>query len=140
MSRPRFVFLSVVEPIRDDGAALSQSSGWMLVAPNNRMLGRSGRLFDADAECRAAAHLLRERIAWVSPVSTAVKATGQWVWRVELAGLPVAVAGRSYLRARECQYNLERFLEAVPKAEFTSGLRIVRRGSTAPPPAFRKTG
>jgi hypothetical protein len=38
------------------------------------------------------------------------------------------VSSRSYLRARECTYNLERFLEAVPSAQVVAGTRSVRRG------------
>jgi hypothetical protein len=42
------------------------------------------------------------------------------------------VSSRSYLRARECTYNLDRFLEAVPQAELVAGTRSVRRAARRP--------
>ena len=39
-----------------------------------------------------------------------LQATGLWWWQLELDGAPVAVAGRSYRRQRECRYNLDQFL------------------------------
>ncbi|PZG08647.1 hypothetical protein C1I95_29815 [Micromonospora craterilacus] len=68
----------------------------------------------------------------VVPLEGTVEMTGQWIWRLELNGRIVAVSSRSYLRARECTYNLERFLEAVPQAEIVVGIRSARRGRHRP--------
>jgi hypothetical protein len=62
----------------------------------------------------------------LNAVSTALGTSGHWVWRAELDGVPVAVSHRSYLRARECQYNVGRFLAAVPEAQVTAGRRQLR--------------
>jgi hypothetical protein len=55
-----------------------------------------------------------------------VETSGQWVWRADLDGATVFTSSRSYLRARECHYNLDRFLEAVPAALVVAGARSVR--------------
>jgi hypothetical protein len=100
---------------------------WMLVSPNNRPLGRARVPSDTYAEGLAAVHRLRRHYERLKPVASTVDATGMWAWRVELEGATVAVSSRSYLRVRECHYNLERFLEAVPTADIVAGARIVRR-------------
>ena len=38
----------------------------------------------------------------------------------------VAVSTRTYLRQRECDYNLSRFLEAVPEADVAPAVRVIR--------------
>jgi hypothetical protein len=78
--------------------------------------------------CRQSVLDLRANAARIETIEYTVEATGQWRWRIELDRVPVAVSSRSYLRARECTYNLQRFLEAVPQADIVAGARVVRSG------------
>jgi hypothetical protein len=123
----RFVFLAAPMPESKDGDG-TDGILWMLVSPNNRPLGRGTTYHETYSSCRQSVLDLQANCDRVKPVETTVEMTGQWTWRIELDGEPVAVSSRSYLRARECSYNLERFLEAVPKAEVVAGTRSVRRG------------
>ncbi|WP_432835329.1 hypothetical protein [Dactylosporangium sp. CA-092794] len=103
----------------------------MLCSPNNRILGRGEHPFDTEAECREAVLGLVSAADRLVPVPTALGTSGHWVWRVELDGVPVAVSHRSYLRARECQYNVGRFLAALPAALLTEGRRLLREAPRA---------
>ena len=127
MHRSRFVFLAMPAR-RVDGGAVAESVLWTLVSPNNRPLGRGPRLLATYAECRDAVLHLRQEHSRVEPLATAVEATGHWIWRVHLDGAVVAASSRSYLRLRECHYNLDLFLAAVPVADITAGTRAVRGG------------
>lgn len=123
----RFVFLAAPMPESKDGDG-TEGVLWMLVSPNNRPLGRGTTYHETYGACRQSVLDLQANCDRVKPVETTVDLTGQWSWRIELDGEPVAVSSRSYLRARECSYNLERFMEAAPKAEVVAGTRSVRRG------------
>ncbi|MFF5172681.1 hypothetical protein ACFY3U_08615 [Micromonospora sp. NPDC000089] len=127
MQLARFVFLAMLP---STGSAGVSDAGvvWMLVSPNNRALGRGYGMHDSYAACRNAVLALREDHLRCHPLVSNVDRTGQWSWRVDLDDRPVAVSSRSYLRTRECSYNLERFLEALPAAEVVAGARTVRRG------------
>lgn len=98
----------------------------MLVSTNNRQLGRGAGAHGSAVECLAAVQRLRAAREHATPVVAATGGTGRWSWRLELDGAPVAVSSRAYLRLRECQYNLSRFLEAVASAEIAEGLRVSR--------------
>ncbi|MFI7209869.1 hypothetical protein ACIBP4_07215 [Micromonospora maritima] len=134
VQRSRFVFLAAPMP----GPRQEQPVDgivWMLVSPNNRPLGRGPVYHEAYARCRESVLALQANVDRIVPVEGTVPASGQWDWRIELDQVSVAVSSRSYLRARECRYNLERFLEALPQAEVVPGARTVRRarrGATAP--------
>ncbi|GAB3854803.1 hypothetical protein GCM10027610_086960 [Dactylosporangium cerinum] len=120
----------------DDGTVAAATT-WMLVSPNNRPLGRAARTFDTYGACRDAVLHLQAGFAAVRSTVAAVESNGQWVWRAEVGGTTVGMSSRSYLRARECHYNLERFLEAVPAALVVAGTRSVRGGHRM---AFDATG
>jgi hypothetical protein len=127
MLPPRFIFLAIVTP--DDEESIvdrKQRTAWMLCSPNNRILGRGKQTFDTEAECREAVRGLVQAADRLNPVSTALGSSGHWVWRVELDGVPLAVSHRAYLRARECQYNVGRFLAALPAGLLTEGRRLLR--------------
>ncbi|MFI1394974.1 hypothetical protein [Streptomyces sp. NPDC020681] len=109
-----------VSPQRPEGE--EKSVGWRLVGPNNRELGRSAEAFGSLAECQAAVARLREQVADARVLLSMPEAAASWTWRVELEGQVVAVAGRPYLRQRECQYNLGQFLAAVPVAQLAEGV------------------
>ncbi|MFC5007987.1 hypothetical protein ACFPIJ_60520 [Dactylosporangium cerinum] len=136
MHQSRFVFLALAGAAADDGTVAAATT-WMLVSPNNRPLGRAARTFDTYGACRDAVLHLQAGFAAVRSTVAAVESNGQWVWRAEVGGTTVGMSSRSYLRARECHYNLERFLEAVPAALVVAGTRSVRGGHRM---AFDATG
>jgi hypothetical protein len=132
MLPPRFIFLAIVTPGDDDSMAdPQQRTAWMLCSPNNRILGRGEHPFTTEAQCREAVLGVVAGADRLNAVSTALGTSGHWVWRVELDGVPVAVSHRSYLRARECQYNVGRFLAALPAAVLTEGRRLLREAPRA---------
>ena len=121
MQQSRFVFVAVPNAVHPDDKII-----WILVSPNNRPLGRSAVRHDTYPACHAALTVVRAELGR-SESAVAVEETGQWNWQVTLDGAPVAVSSRSYLRIRECNYNLTRFLDAVPEAVIVEGARRVRR-------------
>lgn len=68
---------------------------------------------------------LGARAGELTPTVTAVSGTGQWQWRISAETGPIAVSTRTYLRQHECEYNVRRFIEAVPEARFVAGLRFI---------------
>jgi hypothetical protein len=131
VQRSRFVFLALPMPDGNAGdadRAPAEGILWMLVSPNNRPLGRGTTYHEAYAECRNSVEHIKANAHRVVPVETTVERTGQWTWRIELDGAPVAASSRSYLRTRECAYNLTKFLEALPTADIVAGTRSARRG------------
>jgi hypothetical protein len=121
MDRPRFVFVSTVRTDRPSGGVV-----WLLMSANNRRLGRSRMAFASYDECREAVLRLQREHARVRPQAVTDDATGRFGWRVDLDAEAVAISSRSYLRARECDYNLTRFLESVPNADVVDGAREPR--------------
>lgn len=122
VSPSRFIFLANARAHRPDGAS-NEDVLWMIVSSNNRQLGRGAVGYASYAECRTAVERLRGCLGAVRTVVSPGGVTGQWVWRLDLDGVPVARSSRSYLRIRECDYNLARFLEAVPSAAVVEGIR-----------------
>lgn len=125
MQHSRFVFIATPAP---PGESAVERIIWVLVSSNNRPLGLATSYREAYADSRESVLELKANRNRIVPVETTVELTGQWTWRVELDGVALAKSSRSYLRARESQYNLQRFLEAVPDAEVVAGVRSVRRG------------
>ena len=119
MQQSRFVFVAF------PGAGELAEVIWILVSPNNRPLGRSATRHESYTKCYASLLYLRTQPDRVTP-TVAVEQHGQWSWQITLDGIPVAVSSRSYLRIRECNYNLERFLETVPEAAIVPGTRRAR--------------
>jgi hypothetical protein len=96
---------------------------WRLLGANNRELGRSPLWYPDLESCREAIRLLKRDIDGVTSAITAVTLPGgAWSWRLAVSGRPVAVAGRPYLRHRECAYNLSHFVAAVPTAQIADEL------------------
>ncbi|WBB65477.1 hypothetical protein [Micromonospora sp. WMMD812] len=136
MQRSRFVFLAAPTPAHQPGGPADRIV-WMLVSPNNRPLGRGAVYHDIYARCRESVLDLQANVDRIVALEGTVPASGHWSWRIELDDMAVALSSRSYLRARECTYNLERFLEALPLAEVVPGTRDVRRDrrrAPEPPP------
>jgi hypothetical protein len=107
------------------------TAGWRLLGGNNRELGRSARIYAVDEVwtviegLQASAHKLT---ITVSPTPR-----GKWFWGGVLAGERVAISARTYGRQRECRYNAEQFLLALP-------LAVAARGITPDPDAIREQG
>jgi hypothetical protein len=90
---------------------------WRLLGGNNRELGRSPVWYPDFDACREALLVLKREIDGITPVITSSGvAGGAWSWRLAVGGRPVAMAGRPYHRHRECTYNLNHFVAAVPTA------------------------
>jgi hypothetical protein len=126
----RFIVLSVMvagDTDVDDRETIS----WLLVSSNNRPLGRAAGSYASCDACREDVHRLREehhRVTSVATLTECGRNGGQWTWRAELDGQTIAVATRTYLRHRECEYSRQRFLEAVPASELARTVRSIRSG------------
>jgi len=132
----RFIVLSVLvagDADDDDQECIS----WLLVSSNNRPLGKAAASYPSSEACREDVHRLREQCGRVTSVATLTEVTvatesgrlnGQWTWRAELDGEAIAVSTRTYLRHRECEYSLQRFLEAVPASDLARTVRCIRSG------------
>jgi len=128
MAVSRFVLLAR----RTDEDAPNSSRddiSWMLVSSNSRPLGRAVRWHHDMEACLAEVHIVRAHLDRLRGVISVVNAGRNWRWRVDLDGNPVAEASRVYVRQYECDYNMRRFLEALPIADIPSTVRMVHRGS-----------
>lgn len=125
MQLPRFTFLlsSTLAAVADVPAG---RVSWMLVSNNNRQLGRGAAPYATYAAAQAAVRRVRSRATDAVRVVAPDETTGQWTWTLKVDGAAVAVSSRTYLRLRECQYNLDRFLEAIPLAQIAEGTRTSR--------------
>jgi len=97
---------------------------WRLVGANNHDLGRSFSSYPDLESCRRALAALPARVLTAEPIVTTSDVSGQWGWRLEDGGEPVAVSSRTYPRQRECAYNIQQFLAAVPSAEVAEGVVV----------------
>lgn len=94
-----------------DGA---DTVGWRLLGGNNRELGRSAQVHSARTildeidRVQSAA----DRLSIVVSKSQ----TGKWYWAASGDGRRLAMSSRTYGRQRECRYNAEQFLRALPIA------------------------
>jgi hypothetical protein len=125
VSGPRFILLSraIADGAKD---GIKEYVTWMVVSPNSRPLGRGANWFDDVDACRAAVVELRER---ATELRIVISVTGSdWQWRGALDGTATAMSTRSYLRQHECDYNAQRFLEALPYAQLVAAVRTVRGG------------
>lgn len=142
MQSARFIFVTVRMPGTASTDTPREGIAWMLLSPNNRRLGRSDLTYDSYLECRNDAVRLSQDYAKIEARTITVDSTGQWIWRADLDGIAVAVSSRSYLRARECTYSLDRFLEALPRAQIMPGTRVglpPNRVSAERPGSLRQT-
>lgn len=107
---------------RDPHDSAIASTAWRLVGANNRELGRSARPYADATTCRAAVTFLREHLDEADSLLANSSNTGLWIWRLNIGEQWMAVAGRSYLRRRECQYNLAQFVAEAPTATFPTAI------------------
>jgi hypothetical protein len=108
--------------VKDVGISATASVAWRLVGANNRELGRSSRTYADLAACLDALAFLREHINEADSLLANASDTGLWLWRLNIGEQWIAVSGRSYLRRRECQYNLAQFVAEAPIATFPSAI------------------
>jgi hypothetical protein len=91
------------------------SLGWRFLAANNRDVAHSPGDFAGLAACLAAARELRDHVADAVPVSTRV-GRAEWVWRLRLDTVEVAVSSRTYGRRLQCEAACALFVSLVPEA------------------------
>jgi hypothetical protein len=108
--------------VQDAGTSATALVAWRLVGANNRELGRSTHAYPDLTACRAAVAFLREHLSEADTLLANVSNTGLWLWRLNIGEQWMAVSGRSYLRRRECQYNLAQFVAEAPTAMFPSAI------------------
>jgi hypothetical protein len=130
VSEPRFLIvpgrtqLGISTPewptAEDPFAVLNRPDGdwfsWRLLSGNNRELGRGACAYQTPVGCLAAVTRIQTRSELCTSI-VGVRPPGQWWWQLELEGERIAVAGRGYQRQRECRYNLEQFMLALPLAQ-----------------------
>lgn len=104
--------LSAEEPLQD----ITGQAGWRLLGGNNRELGRSAHVYPLELVAQEITRLQ----AGVAHIGLTVSPTprGTWYWTATLGSQKVAMSSRSYGRQRECRYNAEQFLRALPVADF----------------------
>jgi hypothetical protein len=110
------------------GAHDAKTAGWRLLGGNNRELGRSARVHLADAildeidRVQSAADRLS--------IVVSKTQSGKWYWAASEDGRRLAMAARTYGRQRECRYNAEQFLRALPIATPPRGAAGASRDSS----------
>lgn len=128
MSEPRFrlvrgctqngrsapVWPTAQDPFAVAGRADGYWCSWRMLGANNRELGRGAMVYDSERECLDA--LAAGQAGAVSSLPATLLADGQWTWQLDVDGERFAVAGRSYLRQRECRYSFGQFLLALVSA------------------------
>jgi hypothetical protein len=146
VSPPRFLIVRGVTeqgvsapewPTREDPFAVAgRPDGvwftWRLLSSNNRELGRSAAAHVSESGCLAAITVMQGSASVCVP-SVNARSSGQWWWHLDLCGARVAVAGRVYQRQRECRYNLDQFMLALPDAGHSGGAGPSRTSSQAEP-------
>jgi hypothetical protein len=98
---------------------------WRLITPNNRELARSVFRFAAPDLCRRAVLEVQHGAARIVISTVADPLTGQFTWRAELDGRPVA-AGKRYEYEQGARYATKKFLGAVATAQIATVVRGLR--------------
>lgn len=133
MARPRFLFLSgcswATGSAADRRGQLWYS--WRLVSANNRPLATSWGDFSSLPDCHQAVDLLTQRLHEGDPGLVADMTNGLWSWRFEIPGQRLALSARNYQRQRECRYNADAFLAAVPLATASTHVLTLTRGRSS---------
>ena len=99
---------------------------WRLMASNNRRLASSIASFATRPYAVDAITLLKSDVAALQAIVLTNPHDGSWGWRVEREGAPVAVCPHWYERERDCRGGVDRFVEALPKAQIAEGGMILR--------------
>jgi hypothetical protein len=121
MAAARFQILAVLSETQTAGFT------WRFLSANNRRLGQSVEVFpDLDA-CWAAVRELRDRLDGLDMI-TLRDGLRQWVWRVRLGELDLAVSSRSYQRRVEAEHAGSSFVEQVGHVPAGRPPQVVRFG------------
>ncbi len=99
--------------------------GWRLLSANNRPLGCGVMSYDGAVACAEVVTGIQEQASRLVGIQALDLANGRWVWRVELAGEPIAAACRAYDAQRENQASLRAFLIAFELAPLAVDARTI---------------
>ena len=122
----------------DGQPAPSTWSAWRLIGSNNRELGRSFSVFANLPACHRSLGRMRAGAARLEPSVAIDPETSTWGWRLALDDHAVAASGRSYRRHRECLYNLDKFLAALPVAVLAMPGHVVDLASREQSPSLNE--
>jgi hypothetical protein len=141
MATARFQVVALVRSARvsasgqpDPGTRSRMHQSWagareftgQFMSANNRSVARSaGACLDIES-CRAAIDLFPAGVA-DAVVETSRNETGQWVWRVRLAGQVVATAARSYPRKVRAQLTGNAFWGPAAATAIADTVQVVYR-------------
>jgi hypothetical protein len=116
----RFIFIADAVDGPDASDDVPQRVWWRVTAANNRVLGRSARVFGSLVDCRAHATALQDS---VDDVVTALSSDsrGQWTWSAVLHADVAARSTRPFLRRIDCVRTLALFLAAARLADVEGG-------------------
>lgn len=117
MAGPRFLYMSY--------GCTTPLYRWRLVGANNRPIANGWGSHDSLAACEASVRDLRDRVIAGQADRVADLGSGLWSWRFEVDGKRVAVSARSYHRQRECTYNADAFIAAVPIATASTTVLVL---------------
>lgn len=95
---------------------------WRLTGANHRELGRSVEIFPNVRAVLLSINHLRAAADRLQRVVAASPKDARWTWRVADDGTTLATSSRAYSRNRECLYNLQTFLAALPIADVSDAL------------------
>jgi hypothetical protein len=126
MGQPRFLFMSGVARTPDVLPGLGELwFAWRMVGANNRPMARSTSLFPSAATCREAVAELQSAQLEQGLTLVADPVHGTWSWTFAVGSRTKACSGRSYHRQRECRYNANAFVDAVPLAVFGANVLLL---------------
>ena len=112
---------------------------WRLMTANNRELARSVFRFTDPDLCRQAAREVQAGSARLVLGTYSDPVTGDFSWRGELDGRPVA-AGKHYEQEQTARHAAQRFLDAVAEAEITDVVRALRNRRGPAPARYTLEG
>lgn len=112
---------------------------WRLMTANNRELARSVHRFAGPDLCREAVRTVQNGSGRLLVSTIPDPMTGDFSWRGELDGVPVA-AGKRYEHEQTARYAAKRFLDAVADAEVTDMVRALRDRRMPAPSRYATEG
>lgn len=122
MAAARFQILAVLLKER---ASPTAGFTWRFLSANNRRLGQSAVVFADVESCWAAVRQLRDRLGGLS-CTTLRDGPREWVWRIRLADLDLAVSSRSYQRRVEADHACASFVDQVGRVPAGRQPQVVR--------------
>jgi hypothetical protein len=98
---------------------------WHLSSANNRMLGRSARIYREVADATSSLRSSVENFASWSITLVVDEARGNYGWYASIEGEPVMICARWYTTERDRRHALDLALDAIVIAELQAGSRLV---------------